>query len=249
MVPVSDGEVWAEDRPGDGPPAVLLHPGWGDSDIWEPVMQRLGQVRTIRYDVRGYGRSPAPSVTFTQLGDMRAVLDHLAVPPAVVVGHSGGGGTAISLALAEPSRVRALVLLAPGMDDYPWPEEDPYFSEFAALLSAGDREGLTRLGLRTWAPTGHQPDVEAQIRSATRAFFAQRDLPRPDPPAFNRLERVKVPSVVVTADLDHPMVTACARMIASRIPACQEISAPGSDHMLPLRVPDLVADLILQYKR
>ncbi|HEV8562444.1 MAG TPA: alpha/beta hydrolase [Actinophytocola sp.] len=248
-VPVSDGDVWAEDCPGDNPPAVLLHPGWGDSDIWKPVMQRLRRrVRTIRYDVRGYGRSPSPSVPFTQLGDLRAVLDHLAVPPAVVVGHSGGGGTAISLALAEPSRVRALVLLAPGLADYPWPEEDPYFVQFAALLSAGDREGIMRLGLQTWAPAGHHPDVEAQVSSATTAFFAEGDLLRPDPPALNRLEHIDVPSVVVTAELDHPMVTACAHTIATRITGCQEIAAAGSDHMLPLRVPDLIAGLILQHK-
>src|SRR5256885_11507895 len=131
-VPVADGEVWAEDHAGEDPPGVLLHPGWGDSRIWQPVMQRLGpRPRIIRYDVRGYGRSPAPNVPFPQLGDLCAVLDHLAVPPAVVVGHSGGGGTAISLALTDPGRVRALVLLAPGLPDYPWPEADPYFTQLA----------------------------------------------------------------------------------------------------------------------
>ena len=54
--------VWADDSSGDGPPLVLLHPGVGDSRIWEPLMPALtGTHRVIRYDARGYGRSPAPT--------------------------------------------------------------------------------------------------------------------------------------------------------------------------------------------
>ncbi len=41
MVPVDGGEVWAHDTAGTGPVAVLLHPGVGDSRIWEPVVHRL----------------------------------------------------------------------------------------------------------------------------------------------------------------------------------------------------------------
>lgn len=37
-IPVGDGEVWAQDSGGDGPPVVMLHPGVGDSRIWDPVL-------------------------------------------------------------------------------------------------------------------------------------------------------------------------------------------------------------------
>jgi pimeloyl-ACP methyl ester carboxylesterase len=52
MVPVVHGEVWAQDTGGDGQPVVLLHPGWGDSTIWDPPLARLTG-RVIRYDTRG----------------------------------------------------------------------------------------------------------------------------------------------------------------------------------------------------
>ena len=39
----------------------------------------------------------------------------------MLIGHSGGGGTAIGLALADQARVCGLLLLAPGVQDYPWP--------------------------------------------------------------------------------------------------------------------------------
>jgi 3-oxoadipate enol-lactonase len=204
MVPVSGGDVWAEDTGGAGDALVLLHPGWGDSSIWRPVMDRLaGRYRVIRHDVRAYGKSPAPAAPYTALGDLTAVLDHFEVPRAVLVGHSGGGATALGLALADPRRVSALILLAPGVQDYPWPQDDPYFREFGELLMAADRDGLAALGLRTWAAAGPDPAARAQVRTAAGAFFRQGDFERPDPPAYDRLGEIRVPAVVVTGELEY----------------------------------------------
>jgi pimeloyl-ACP methyl ester carboxylesterase len=179
-IPVAGGDVRAQDT-GQGTPLVLLHPGWGVSSIWNPLLDLLdspaGRYRCITYDTRGYGRSPAPTGPFTQLADLTAVLDHLDVKRAALVGHSIGGGTAISFALAHPDRVSALILLAPGLHDYPWPPYDPYGAEFERLFTAGNSDGLIALGLRTWAAAGQDAEQEAaaaaQIRVAVAAFFRQ----------------------------------------------------------------------------
>jgi 3-oxoadipate enol-lactonase len=244
-IPVPGGEVWAQDSDGDGLPLILLHPGWGDSTIWDPMMGRLtGTYRVIRYDTRGYGRSPAPVAAYTQLGDLTAVLDHLGVARAAIVGHSGGGGTAIGLALAEPARVAALVLVAPGVQDYPWPEDDPYFVEGTRLFEADDREGALALGLRTWAAAGADETAQAQIRGAVTALFRPGNYEQPDPPAYPRLGEIGVPSVLAIGDLDYPLMHDCAERIAGGIPGCGLIVVPGADHLLPLRTPDALADII-----
>ncbi len=249
-IPVDGGEVWAEDTGGGGTPLVLIHPGWGDSTIWDPLLGRLAaRHRVIRYDARGYGRSPAPVGPFTQLGDLTAVLDRVGVPRAALVGHSSGGGSAIGLALAQPERVSALVLVAPGVRDYPWPQEDSYFKEFEALFTAGDREGLVGLGLRTWAVTGADPAAEAQVRSAVAAFFRQGDHERPDPPAYPGLGEIRATSVLAIGDLDDPMVRECSKRIAGRIPGCRMVTVPGADHLLPLRAPGRLAGLITEHVR
>ena len=55
MVAVDGGDVWADDSGGDGPVLVMLHPGVGDSRIWEPVLAPLAaKYRVIRYDARGF---------------------------------------------------------------------------------------------------------------------------------------------------------------------------------------------------
>jgi hypothetical protein len=74
MVAVDGGAVWADDSGGDGPPLVLLHPGVGDSTIWEPVRPALTTAfRVIRYDARGFGRSGPPKVKFSLHADLITV--------------------------------------------------------------------------------------------------------------------------------------------------------------------------------
>ena len=244
-VPVPGGEVWAEDTGGDGTPLVFIHAGWATSRSWSPLTRLLaGRHRMIRYDQRGFGRSPVPTAAFTALGDLQSVLDHARVMRAVVVGHSGGGGIALELALAEPERVAALVLAAPGVGDQPWPEHDPYFGEFARLFEAGDRDGLVSLGLATWAPAGDDAAVTAEVRAAVAAFFADSDLQQPGPVTYERLDEVRAPAVMIRGDREYPMVAAGADAIASRIPGCRRVVVPGADHMLPLRVPEWLAEII-----
>jgi 3-oxoadipate enol-lactonase len=244
-VPVEGGYLWADDSGGSGPVLALLHPGWGVSSIWLPMLDDLAQrYRVIRYDTRGFGRSPASRAPYTQLGDLTAVLDHCGAADAMLVGHSGGASTAVSLALASPRRVRSLLLLAPGVSDYPWPLDDPCFTGFEALFTAGDRDGITALALRTWAAAGAGQVVQAQVRAAVEAYFSLGDQERPDPPSFGRLGEIVVPTAMVIGDLDYPVEIRCAQDIAARIPGCRQVVAPGADHMLPLRRPGQLCDLI-----
>lgn len=104
MVPVDGGEVWARDEgdpEGRGLPLVLLHPGVGDSRIWDDVVAAVPEPRRIiRYDARGFGRSPRPGARYSQLRDALAVLDHFGIGRAVVAASSMGGATAFSLAVS-----------------------------------------------------------------------------------------------------------------------------------------------------
>ena len=142
---VEGGHLWADNTRGNGPALVLLHPGWGDSSIWLPLLERLPpHYRVVRYDTRGFGKSPAPAAPFSQLGDLAAVLDDRGLDRVVLVGHSGGAGTAIGLALAAPARVRGMLLLAAGVPDIHGRQ---------TILTSGSLTSSTRLGTGMGWPT------------------------------------------------------------------------------------------------
>jgi 3-oxoadipate enol-lactonase len=108
-VPVAGGTLRAEDTGGDRTSLVLIHADWTDSGIWDPLIPLLrDRYRVIRYDLRGFGRSSRPVQPFTRLGDLQALLDHFGLEAAVAVGHSGGGGTALGLAVHHPDGRRAI---------------------------------------------------------------------------------------------------------------------------------------------
>ncbi|WP_256967134.1 alpha/beta fold hydrolase, partial [Streptomyces caniscabiei] len=254
MVPVEAGEVWADasgppratgsgaDEP---PPVVLLHPGVGDSRVWDRVLTGAdagagvgaragglgrGRYRVIRYDARGFGRSPRPGTSYTQVGDLRAVLDHFGVDRAVLVGSSMGGSTAISFALAEPERVAALGLVVPGVSGYAGLESAELTEEIGRLAKEGDLDGLVALGLGLWGGAGPSPDVEADaaLRAAIPAWFTTYGHEAPPPPAFDRLGDLDLPAAVLLGEKDQPEVVRCNEEIAARIPHCRLVRLPSA---------------------
>ncbi len=85
------------DSGGDGRPVVLIH-GWPLSGhAWRPQKQELEDVgyRVVAYDRRGFGESDKPADGYdydTMAGDVKAIVDELALTDAVLVGFSMGGG-------------------------------------------------------------------------------------------------------------------------------------------------------------
>ncbi|HEV3380323.1 MAG TPA: alpha/beta fold hydrolase [Trebonia sp.] len=249
FIATDGGEVWADDSGGDGRPLVLLHPGTGDSRIWEPILPALTpKYRVIRYDARGWGKSPASAAKFSLLPDLVAVLDHYDVARAPIVGCSQGGAAALGLALGAPERVPAIVLLCPGIPGFPYPEDDddPLEAEFERACAAKDVEALAGVMQRVWGKSGATPEAMEQLRSAARANIANGDLEEEDSPVFDRLEEIAVPTALLVGDADYPPLVESNKQAAARIPGCAFTLVPGMDHLPPLREPDVVLATITQ---
>ncbi len=111
----NDVDLYYETR-GEGPPLLLVAGIASDSASWLPVMNHLARdFRVIALDNRGVGRTvpmEAPTSIAAMADDCAALLSHLGLPRASVVGHSMGGFIAQELALRHPARVDRLVLAA-----------------------------------------------------------------------------------------------------------------------------------------
>lgn len=116
-----DTEIFYTDI-GSGEPVILLHGGGpgasGLSNYVRNIDALAQRFRVIVPDMPGYGRSSknlAQDDPFGALGDaIRALLDHLGMDKAHLVGNSYGGACALRLALDTPHRVDRLVLMGPG---------------------------------------------------------------------------------------------------------------------------------------
>ena len=105
---------------GDGEAVLLIH-GSHIADAFLPLMREAALAdpyRLIRYRRRGFAGSDPHSGPFSieeQARDGLALMKHLGLERAHVIGHSYGGATAVQLAIEAPSRVQSLVLLEPAI--------------------------------------------------------------------------------------------------------------------------------------
>lgn len=105
--------IYFEDN-GAGTPVLFISGMMCDHGSWGDLPSEFSGHRTIVFDNRDIGRSSlatAPYDIRALADDTLAVLDHLNLPAAHIIGHSMGGQIAQELCLAHPDRVRSLVLV------------------------------------------------------------------------------------------------------------------------------------------
>jgi pimeloyl-ACP methyl ester carboxylesterase len=244
---------------GEGAPVVLLHPGLWDSRTWDDQWDAFAaRHRVVRYDLRGYGRSTRPTgAPYSHVRDLLAVMDHVGIGRAALVGCSMGGGVALDAALSAPDRVSALVLAAAALGGYEGTEEDErewqeLFDGLGALVEAGDLDRAQDARLRVWAPLGVHDPAGRRIRDI--AFDNLHDLTMDEsaaeelsPPAIARLEEVACPTLVMPADHDPGFSRRESAIMAERIPGARLVEIPDVDHVLNMRAPERFNEAVLGF--
>jgi len=109
FVDVDGGKLYYEESGQGAQTVVLIHDGVVDSAVWNDVWSEFCQhFHTVRYDRRGFGKSPAATSWYSEVDDLAAVLQRLRLGHAALVGSSHGGGLAIDFTLAHPEIVQEL---------------------------------------------------------------------------------------------------------------------------------------------
>jgi pimeloyl-ACP methyl ester carboxylesterase len=227
---------------GAGEPVVLIHAFSLDRRMWEPQVAALErQFRVVRYDLRGHGRSIAPTGPYTGFDDLRVLLDTLGIVQANLVGLSAGSELAINFALAYPDRVARLVLAAPGLGGYAVPPL-PWFQPVAEALAAGDVDGAARRWAETPIMALHSnvaatETVTSLVMDNARLWTYQRSEQPLSPPAIDRLAEITCPALVIVGDQDLPHIQDVARILDEGIAGATLVTIPGAGHIVNLDTP------------
>ena len=241
-------DLWYEDGGGDARPAVLLHESVVDSRIWARFLPLVaGRLRTIRYDQRGYGRSPMWNGPYSPVEDVFSVMDAAGVEQAALVGTSRGGRIAIGAAIERPERVSALVLAVSGVAGRPLniegtPEQE---ARWEAAEARGDAIEVAELDMEIWAPMGVDDELRTMFLENAEASNAED--PAVEEPSVGRLGEITAPTLVVSAGRDVPDLAAVADLLAREIPGAHRAVIEEADHMVQWRAPEELAHLVLSF--
>jgi 3-oxoadipate enol-lactonase len=246
---------------GEGAPVVLAHAGICDSRMWDPQWEpfRRGH-RVVRYDLRGFGRSPLGAGRYSHPEDLIALLDELGLGPAALVGASMGGGVSLQVAVARPDLVSALVLVGSGVRGHDWSAGvTRAWEEEEAELERGDVDAAVEISLRTWVdgPDRSAGEVDPEVRDmvgemqrrAIELWLAVGEAAQEEalvPDIGERLGEISVPTLAVVGDHDVPDVRVLAERFEREIGATR-VTIEGTAHLPSLEKPHEFNKLALAF--
>jgi len=215
---------------GAGEPIVLIHGFASTAQVnwvhpgWVAALTQAGR-RAIALDNRGHGASsklydPAAYHSAIMAEDVRALIDHLDIARADIMGYSMGARIAAFLALAHPLRVRSAVFGGLGyhlIDGVGLPESTADALEAPSLDDAHDPQGRA---FRAFAE-----QTKSDLKALAACIRGSRQ-------TLSREEvaSIRVPLLVAVGTKDP--VAGSAEKLAALVPGAKALDIPGRDHML-----------------
>lgn len=252
---------------GCGTPIIFVHEFAGDYRSWEPQLRHFGQrYRAIVYNARGYPPSDVPeSVSFYSQNraadDICAVLDHLGIAEAHIVGLSMGGYATLHFGFRHPHRALSLMVAGCGYGAEPG-QRDRFRAEVDSVAAAILRDGMVPFSEKfAYGPTRVQyenkdPRGFAAFKkmlsehSALGAANTQLGCQKERPSLYDLTDQMKaltVPTLVLTGDEDWPCL-APGILMKRNIPCAALAVMPNCGHGIneedPAEFNRLVGDFI-----
>lgn len=232
---------------------VLVHDGVLDSTVWDDVWPELcRQFHVIRYDRRGYGRSPAATEGHYAADDLAAILHHLNQKRVAIVGSSHGGEISINFALDHPEMVEQLVLVGAVVGGMPYSKH--FLERGDALgkpLEKGDVQGAIAVAAKDKYLTAPGSEAArkrmAEILTASPQDLTHPEMELPVKPALSRLEEIHIPTLLLVGDADIPDVHAHAGAIEAGIPRARRIVIHDVGHLMYLEKPAEFSRIVIEF--
>jgi pimeloyl-ACP methyl ester carboxylesterase len=247
---------------GTGPAVVCIHASAGSSAQWRPLIDRLaGRFRTLAVDLYGSGKSPRwPDDRALSLADEVALLEPVLAAAGDrfhLVGHSYGGAVALKAALADPGRLRSLVLYEPVLFSVLLAEDpaQPAAQEIvavrddtvAAIEAGSPRAAGARfldywMGAGTWA--GMAEPRRNAVAMAMGSLSAEWHAAFMEPTPLSAFASLDVPTLCLTGSDSPGASSGVARLLTKVLPRVTEVEIAGVGHMGPVTHPERINALI-----
>lgn len=239
---------------GAGEPVVLIPSTGFSCEAWKPSQMPLAEgCRLVLHDPRGCGRSTAPQKVYTinqMANDVVALLDHLKIKAAHIVGHSMGGRIGLEMTLNFPGRVKSLIMAASGSGLAPRPGADCVPGTPHWLMHSLTAHGFEKTLREEYTDTSafFTDDYRAKYPDRVEKFFQQvypthaklseylhLVIARHSWEATHRLGDVQRPVLVLIGDADSGRANHVvqAEALKNRIPGAQLSLLKGQSHGFP----------------
>jgi len=245
---------------GNGPPLVLIH-GWASNSLcWEdqiPAFQK--EFRVLRYDRRGFGKSGGlPDIT-ADPADLDALLEHVGIKSAIILGHSQGGYVALGFVQNYPQRVSSLILYGAAPPDgfgVSWSGSDAWpLAQLKDVARTKGVEAIWKMLANHPLLYGDQMSPEAQARvQKIRSMYSGADLLNDLPqsgqtarPTMARTVDISIPTLVITGENEMPYYRLVGDALAYAVPNASRVVIKNGGHRANASQPAAFNAAVLEF--
>lgn len=248
-------------------PLVLVHGSWASHYAWGFIVPLLSRsFRVLTYDRRGYGQSecaPGQGRARKDVADLAALIEHLTLGPAWLVGQSYGAALVFRLALERPNLLRGLIGHEPSLlsllatDPVSAPILEDVLQKTGSVLeriASGDHAGAAEqfldtvaLGPGSWVQT--PPQFQQVITSFAPAFLDEASDPEQLSFDLAALQAFIRPVLLTQGDQSPPFFAPIVASLAAALPDAEVVTIHGSGHIPHATHPDTFADTIKSFIR
>ena len=260
LADVEGGQVYYETcapAAKDAAAIVLIHDGVVNSasfdDMW-PILCR--DFRVVRYDRRGYGKSPAAKAPYSPQEDLAAVMKAAGFDHASLAGFSFGGGLAVSYAILHPEQVDRLILSGAAINGFqPSPSFGRHVTRIMLPMIVGNMDAVVANAEKSgWVMAPGHPEAKAKALAILKASphdlsHQTHDPIKPWPSDLPRMPGLKVPTLIMTGDHDIADNQAASGAAQALIPGSRRIVIDDAGHLMQLEHPKELAELIAEFVR
>jgi len=247
---------------GSGPAVVFVHAGIADSRMWDDQWDVFAEhYKVVRYDTRGYGQTVGSDVSYSNRADLRAIMDHLGIQKAALIGCSRGGQIAVDLILENPERVRAYVSVCGGLGGFIWEgmpqNQHDALEEADRLFEEREWDAVLEAEARIWVDGFYRtPDqVSKAVRDKMLAMNRQSLAHLAeggtsialDPLAIERLAEIQCPVLITCGELDAGHVLARGHYLAENIAGAKKYIFKNAAHLPSMERPEEFNRVVLAF--
>jgi len=239
-----------EDRgPRDAPALVFINSVGTDFRIWDAVVPRFPEYRTLRYDKRGHGLSGSGGGDSIEAhaADLAALLDARGIRRATVVGLSIGGMIALGLTRLRPDLVGRLILCDTA---HRIGAAEAWQARIAAV-EAGGVASIAEATMERWFSAGfraRRPELvsvaQAMLSRTPADGYIRACAALRDGDLTPAAKAVAVPTLCLCGTEDIATTPELVRSLAALIPGARYEDIPGAGHLPCVEAPELLAGLI-----
>ena len=241
---------------GSGDPLVLIHGAALDIRMWDDQFEPFTRhYQVIRYDMRGYGQSALPTTSsYAPVDDLMALLHHLGLTQAHILGLSLGGAVAIDFALTYPEATDKLIVVDTGLREYQWEAFGTTLSQVQSVAMTSGIEAAQShfLNDALFASAMENPQLAVRLKQMVTDYSGWHWLnnqtrPLSDSPPIEQLDGISLSTLIIVGERDLPDFQTITEILYQRIPNASKVVMSGVGHMSNMEDPERFNEIVLGF--